>query len=68
MLKPSIWLWLYVLNAIFAKFAVRAAPAFRWTTWFLDVDTAPFRSIGVIAAGLTFVVASVAIGLSYVLP
>jgi hypothetical protein len=65
---PSIWLWLYVLGVVFAKLALRAEPAFKWLTWFLDIDAAPFRSVGVIAAGFTLIAASIVVGLSFISP
>jgi hypothetical protein len=51
---PSLWLWLYVISVMLTRGIRRAQP---------NIDDAPFRSIGVIAAALTFVI----VGISSVL-
>lgn len=49
---PSIWLWLYVAATLIVRLAVRAAPAFRFSMYLLDIDQHPIRSVGIVAAML----------------
>jgi hypothetical protein len=53
-------MWLYVLALFVTRALLRSEWIVNWLRWFLDVEKAPFRSIGAVAAGLAFV-ASVAI-------
>jgi hypothetical protein len=57
---PSIWMWLYVLALFVTRALLRSERIVNWLRWFLDVEKNPFRSIGGVAAVLTFI-ASVAI-------
>ena len=57
---PSIWMWLYVLALFVTRGLLRSEKLVNWLRWALDVEKAPFRSIGVVAATLAFI-ASVAI-------
>jgi hypothetical protein len=57
---PSIWMWLYVLALFVTRTLLRSEQIVKWLRWGLDVEKAPFRSIGAVAAALAFVV-SVAI-------
>jgi hypothetical protein len=57
---PSLWMWLYVLALFVTRTLLRSERILNWLRWFLDVDKAPFRSIGAVAAALAFIV-SVAI-------
>jgi hypothetical protein len=59
-LAPSIWMWLYVLALFVTRGLLRSERIVNWLRWALDVEKAPFRSIGAVAAGLAFI-ASVAI-------
>ena len=49
---PSIWLWLYVAATLIVRLTARAAPVFRFSIYFLDIDQHPIRSVGIIAAAL----------------
>ena len=55
-LMPSVWLWLYVLSLFLTRIILRSDRLFDWLRWFLAVDTKPFRSVGVVASGLVFIV------------
>jgi hypothetical protein len=58
---PSIWMWLYVLALFVTRGLLRSEKLVNWLRlFFLDVEKAPFRSIGAVAAALAFIV-SVAI-------
>jgi hypothetical protein len=57
---PSIWMWLYVLALFVTRTLLRSEKLVNWLRWFLDVEKNPFRSIGAVAAALTFI-ASLAI-------
>jgi hypothetical protein len=57
---PSIWMWLYVLALFVTRGLLRSEKLVGWLRWGLDVEKAPFRSIGAVAATLAFI-ASVAI-------
>ena len=57
---PSLWMWLYVLALFVTRGLLRSERIVNWLRWALDVDKAPFRSIGAVAATLAFI-ASVAI-------
>jgi len=57
---PSIWMWLYVAALFVTLGLLRSEKLVNWLRWFLDVEKAPFRSIGAVAATLAFI-ASVAI-------
>jgi hypothetical protein len=57
---PSIWMWLYVLALFVTRGLLRSEKLVNWLRYFLDVEKAPFRSIGAVAATLSFI-ASVAI-------
>ena len=59
-LAPSIWMWLYVTVLFVTRGLLRSEKPVNWLRWALDVEKAPFRSIGVVAATLAFV-ASLAI-------
>jgi hypothetical protein len=59
-LAPSIWMWLYVFALFITHGLLRSEKLVNWLRWALDVEKAPFRSIGAVAAALAFV-ASVAI-------
>jgi hypothetical protein len=54
---PSVWLWLYILSALFTRFLVTSFPVLRVVTHVLDVQRHPVRSVGVVAALVVFVVA-----------
>jgi hypothetical protein len=53
-LAPSIWLWLYVGSLFTTRAILRGGPLLDWLRWFLPLDKYPFRSVGVVAAGLMF--------------
>jgi hypothetical protein len=57
---PSIWMWLYVLALSVTRALLRSEKLITGLRWALDVEKAPFRSIGAVAAALAFI-ASVAI-------
>lgn len=57
---PSLWLWLYLLALFVTRGLLRSEKLVNGIRWFLDVEKAPFRSIGAVAASLAFI-ASVAI-------
>ena len=57
---PSIWMWLYVLALFVTRGLLRSEKLVNGLRYFLDVEKAPFRSIGAVAATLVFIV-SVAI-------
>jgi hypothetical protein len=57
---PSIWMWLYVAALFVTRALLRSERILNWLRWCLDVEKAPFRSIGAVAAALAFI-ASVAI-------
>jgi hypothetical protein len=49
---PSIWLWFYMAAILVVRLAVRTAPVFRFSIYFLDIDQHPIRSVGIVAAAL----------------
>jgi len=53
-------MWLYVTVLFVTRGLLRSEKPVNWLRWALDVEKAPFRSIGVVAATLAFV-ASLAI-------
>jgi hypothetical protein len=57
---PSIWMWFYVVALFVTRGLLRSEKLVNWLRWALDVEKAPFRSIGAVAATLAFI-ASVAI-------
>jgi hypothetical protein len=57
---PSIWMWLYVLALVVTRAVLRSEKLVNWLRWGLDVEKAPFRSIGAVAAALAFI-ASIAV-------
>src|SRR5262249_29161034 len=57
---PSLWMWLYVAALFVTRALLRSEKLVNWLRWALDVEKAPFRSIGAVAATLAFI-ASVAI-------
>jgi hypothetical protein len=57
---PSIWMWLYVIALFVTRLLLRSEKLVNWLRWALDIEKAPFRSIGAVAATLAFI-ASVAI-------
>jgi hypothetical protein len=57
---PSLWMWLYVFALFVTRTLLRSERLVNWLRWGLDVEKAPFRSIGAVAATLAFI-ASVAI-------
>jgi hypothetical protein len=59
-LAPSIWMWLYLAALVVTRGLLRSEKLVNWLRWALDVEKAPFRSIGAVAAALAFI-ASVAI-------
>jgi hypothetical protein len=54
-LAPSAWLWLYVAALFVTRNLLRSEPLVNRLRWFLDIEKAPFRSIGAVAAVLAFV-------------
>jgi hypothetical protein len=56
---PSLWLWLFIASIIFARVITHSQGALGWLRWFLDIESAPFRSVGVVAAGLSFALISI---------
>jgi hypothetical protein len=58
---PSIWMWLYVLALFVTRGLLRSEKLVNWLRWALDIDKAPFRSIGAVAATLAFIVSVVVI-------
>jgi hypothetical protein len=56
----SIWMWLYVAALFVTRALLRSEKLVNWLRWALDIEKAPFRSIGAVAATLAFI-ASVAI-------
>jgi hypothetical protein len=59
-LAPSLWLWLYVAALFVTRALLRSERILTWLRWSLDIEKAPFRSIGAVAAALAFM-ASVAV-------
>jgi hypothetical protein len=57
---PSLWMWLYVIALFFTRAILRSERIVNWLRWSLDIEKAPFRSIGAVAAALAFM-ASVAV-------
>src|SRR5262249_28282003 len=57
---PSLWMWLYVAALFVTRGLLRSEKLVNWLRWALDIEKAPFRSIGAVAATLAFI-ASVAI-------
>jgi hypothetical protein len=57
-LVPSAWLWLYVASIFIMRVLLRNEGTVGRLKWALDIDRAPFRSIGVIA-GAFVAIASV---------
>jgi hypothetical protein len=60
---PSIWLWLYVVATLVVRLAARIAPVFRFSTYFLDIDQHPIRSVGIVAATLVGCIYLVLLGI-----
>jgi hypothetical protein len=57
---PSLWMWLYLAALFVTRALIRSEKLITWLRWGLDVEKNPFRSIGAVAAALTFI-ASVAV-------
>jgi hypothetical protein len=57
---PSVWMWLYFLALFVTRALLRSERLINSLRWALDIEKAPFRSIGAVAATLAFI-ASVAI-------
>jgi len=55
-----MWMWLYVLALFLTRGLIRSERILTSLRWFFDVEKAPFRSIGAVAATLSFI-ASVAV-------
>ena len=55
-----MWMWLYVAALFVTRGLLRSEKLVTWLRWALDIEKAPFRSIGAVAAALAFI-ASVAI-------
>jgi hypothetical protein len=53
-------MWLYVHALFVTRALLRSERVVNWFRWCLDVEKNPFRSIGAVAAALTFI-ATVAI-------
>jgi uncharacterized membrane protein YeiH len=53
-LAPSIWIWLYVIALFVARALIRSERHVNWLRWSLDVGKNPFRTIGAVAAALSF--------------
>jgi hypothetical protein len=51
-LMPSLWLWLYVVSTIIAKFMKSMRPVYAWMIYLMDVESKPIRSIGFVAAAI----------------
>jgi hypothetical protein len=66
-LLPSIWIWIYIGSVVFARAIVHSTGALRRLQWLLDVDLAPFRSVGVVAAALIFVFTLIIVAIERVL-
>ena len=52
---PSLWMWLYVLALFVTRGLLRSERIVTWLRWALDIEKAPFRSIGAVAATLAFI-------------
>jgi hypothetical protein len=57
-------MWLYVLALFVTRGLLRSERIVNGLRFALDVEKAPFRSIGAVAAGLTFIVSVVIIFVS----
>jgi hypothetical protein len=57
---PSLWIWLYVAALFVTRALLRSEKLVNRLRWLLDIEKAPFRSIGAVAAALAFL-ATVAI-------
>jgi hypothetical protein len=51
----SVWLWIYVFTVL-ARGILNSGGLLNWTIWALDIEEHPLRSIGLLAAGLVFLV------------
>ena len=54
-LAPSIWMWLYVAALFVTRGLLRSERIVTWLRWALDIEKAPFRSIGAVAATLALI-------------
>jgi hypothetical protein len=52
---PSIWLWLYVSSMFLTRGLIRIGGTIALVRWVLNIEKAPLRSLGVVAAILVFV-------------
>jgi hypothetical protein len=64
---PSIWVWLFLLAALLTGAMTRSSSLVNGLRWFLDIDKAPIKSIGLIAMVVVFLAVSVAAGLIRIL-
>lgn len=64
---PSFWLWLYGVTLLLTQAILRSERLVKWLRWFLDIDTAPFRSLGAVGAVFTFIVSGIVVGVAAVL-
>lgn len=64
---PSAWLWMYIASVFIARAIARSKGVLTWFQWFLDFETAPLRSIGLMAAALMFVLTLIPMGLAAIL-
>ena len=58
---PSIWLWMVVGATILTRFLVKSRSILAFLLWFLDIEKAPFRSVGVVASIFVFGVTLIAL-------
>jgi hypothetical protein len=60
---PSVWLWMYIGSVVIAATIVHSKGVLGSLRWCLDVNSAPFRSIGIVAAAVVFVLTAIPFGL-----
>jgi hypothetical protein len=63
----SAWLWVYLIAVIITRGITRSSGLLNWARWFLDINEHPFRSVGLVAAGLAFITTAGIAGLARVL-
>jgi hypothetical protein len=51
---PSMWLWIAVGSVFLTRLIAKSTPVVNFSVWFLDINEAPYRSVGVIASVCVF--------------
>jgi hypothetical protein len=58
---PLIWIWIYLISLVLTRTIVRLQKPLDWFRWALNIKEKPFSSLGIVAAGITFVFVAVGV-------